>query len=97
LIFRVPEVQNCDIISSKASEFPSLENDKKKRKQTFKATYKRPLKGFGLDDIQLITDQKYNITSYFGCYSRVGIVSVLDNGINPDIYWQSADGWSCRG
>ena len=91
LDWRVPEVNDCTIISKSATPIDNF-GDLKERRQTFKVKYRRPFKASGLTDVELQPGLNYNITSYFGCYQRGD--PNKDEGTDPNKY--DRDGWGCK-
>lgn len=78
--YRVPEPQECILLSSSVTERPEIIESPLDVKQTFRAEFKKPLIGNGLSDIKLYPNQFYNVTSYFGCYKRVFLGGKLIEG-----------------
>lgn len=86
ITYRVHEVQNCKMVSAKASKIdmsPSIKDEA--RVQTFEATYRRPFIGHGLVDVELVPGIDYSLTSYFGCYETDKDKD--EDGKDPDIFF----------
>ena len=68
--FRIDEPQDCELIDSSIDPpyRGSYVESPKEVRQTFVAQYRKPLRGNGMRDVELLPLLKYNITSYFGCY-----------------------------
>mmetsp|Transcript_42291 Transcript_42291/g.64844 ORF Transcript_42291/g.64844 Transcript_42291/m.64844 type:complete len:135 (+) Transcript_42291:521-925(+) len=84
--FRVPEPQDCQLVSSSVSDRPEILQSPLDVEQTFHASFRRPFSPNGLSDVRLYPNHEYNLTSYFGCYRRVYTGSEFDDGNNPDVH-----------
>jgi len=48
-----------------------------------------------LNDIIIQPNTKYNITSYWGCYKRTSAESTYDDGIDPNVYYDTTKSLGC--
>lgn len=71
--YRIPELQDCEIISTKATDYPGDQTtlSLKRNTQTYEIEYRKPFQVSELNDVELLPGLEYNLTSYFGCYQIV--------------------------
>ena len=104
-IYRLPEVNDCELIKTIATERIDWDKKEKKQvnrpqgvpeqavKQNFTIYFRKPLKTKEIQDFSIKPGKSYNVTAYFGCYKD----EQQENryaGDNPDKHWKGE--WGCR-